>query len=65
LFFEAIKAIGHPDPAEGVWQDVVSCKKTCAWTRTNDDFATMSITPSIDASQSGHWHGFITNGAIS
>jgi hypothetical protein len=25
---------------------------------------TISITPSIDASKSGHWHGFVTNGII-
>lgn len=27
-----------------------------------DDFATLTLTPSVDASKSGHWHGFITNG---
>lgn len=45
--------------------DIVNgCKPTTKWTRNNDDFASMSITPSIDASHSGHWHGHITNGAI-
>lgn len=34
------------------------------WTREGDAFDTLSLTPSIDASRSGHWHGFITNGAI-
>lgn len=29
-----------------------------------DDFATMTLRPSIDASASGHWHGFITEGRI-
>ena len=29
-----------------------------------DDFATLTLTPSIDASKSGHWHGFITAGEI-
>jgi len=62
LFYEALKAIGHPDPVEGAYHDVVGCKKAIAWTRTGDDFSSMSITPSIDASESGHWHGFITNG---
>ena len=28
------------------------------------NFATMTITPSIDASASGNWHGFIVNGEI-
>lgn len=41
-------------PAEGV----------LLWTRTGDDFETLSLTPSYDASGHGHWHGFITNGAI-
>lgn len=33
------------------------------WTILSDeDFDTLSLTPSIDASGIGHWHGFITNG---
>jgi hypothetical protein len=31
---------------------------------TPEGFANLSVTPSIDASNSGHWHGFITNGEI-
>lgn len=27
-------------------------------------FETMTVTPSLDGSQGGLWHGFITNGAI-
>ena len=27
-------------------------------------FDNITITPSIDASASGHWHGFITNGEV-
>lgn len=29
-----------------------------------DDFATLTLSPSIDASKSGHWHGFIVQGEI-
>lgn len=29
-----------------------------------DNFSNISVTPSVDASQHGHWHGFITNGEI-
>jgi hypothetical protein len=29
-----------------------------------EDFQTLTLSPSIDASASGHWHGFITKGAI-
>ncbi len=34
------------------------------WQRDGADFATMTITPSIDASKAGHWHGFIRNGEV-
>lgn len=35
-----------------------------AWEFKGNDFATLTVTPSIDASASGNWHGFITNGEI-
>lgn len=34
------------------------------WLRTGETFDTLTIAPSIDASASGHWHGFIRNGNI-
>lgn len=35
------------------------------WTITGgDSFDNLSLTPSIDASKAGHWHGFITNGLV-
>ena len=35
------------------------------WNLENaEDFATLTVTPSIDASKVGHWHGFVTNGEI-
>lgn len=44
--------------------DVVTCAPL-AWSMTNGpSFEAMTIAPSIDASQSGHWHGHITNGEI-
>lgn len=43
---------------------VVPTRQEFAWSRQGDDFATLSITPSVDASASGHWHGFVTNGEI-
>ena len=53
-------------------QVVVPAKVDFAWTLTysrplqhNAAFPTdMTVTPSIDASKSGHWHGHITNGEI-
>jgi hypothetical protein len=35
------------------------------WHREEEDFEKISLSPSVDASASGHWHGFVTNGAIS
>jgi hypothetical protein len=32
------------------------------WNRFGETFETLSLSPSIDASISGHWHGFVTNG---
>jgi hypothetical protein len=34
------------------------------WNRTGDTFDTLSISPSVDASAAGHWHGFITKGEV-
>jgi len=41
---------------------VVPCKPEHCWSVNGGDFASMSVTPSLDASASGHWHGVITNG---
>jgi hypothetical protein len=49
---------------EDVGRTVVPCEKDKAWQMSSDDFATITVTPSIDASASGHWHGSITNGVI-
>jgi hypothetical protein len=41
----------------------VPCGATNRWTLSNlTDFSTLTVTPSIDASASGNWHGFVTNG---
>jgi hypothetical protein len=34
------------------------------WQRSGDNFDTLTLSPSVDASQHGHWHGFIQNGEI-
>jgi hypothetical protein len=31
---------------------------------SGDSFENITLTPSVDASKHGHWHGFITNGEI-
>ena len=44
---------------------VVPCKPEMAWNYpTGGPFGSMSVTPSLDASASGHWHGHITAGEI-
>lgn len=52
--------------------EVILSRDSTAWaisgTRPLDPRAAfpdnITVTPSIDASPSGHWHGFITNGLI-
>lgn len=44
--------------------NIVPCKQESCWEFAGNDFATMTVTPSLDASASGNWHGFITNGEI-
>lgn len=43
--------------------DVVHCEKL-AWERSVKILEEISITPSLDASRAGHWHGHVTNGEI-
>lgn len=49
---------------DGVEWVVVPCKPEFAWKFVGHDFATISVTPSLDASAAGDWHGHITNGEI-
>jgi hypothetical protein len=43
--------------------EVVPCSPSFAWSIVGE-FENLTVTPSIDASKSGHWHGHITNGEI-
>ena len=62
-FFDALlPSLGYEDYGRC---DLIGCKPTIAWTiKSAESFETISVTPSLDASNSGHWHGFITNGNI-
>lgn len=42
--------------------DIVPCNPAAKWSIEGDSFESLSIKPSIDASPSGHWHGYVTNG---
>lgn len=63
LFEKLMPTFGKPYVDIAV-HEVVPCRRGFAWSRVGDDFRSMSITPSLDASASGHWHGFITNGEV-
>lgn len=65
IFEQALRELGHPDPVQGAYRDIVDCEPDKEWKYAGADFRYMSISPSIDASASGHWHGFITSGEIS
>jgi len=32
------------------------------WTRDGTTFSTLTLSPSVDCSQCGHWHGFVAKG---
>lgn len=49
--------------ATAVGANVVPTKPEFAWSVAGD-FESLTVTPSIDASPSGDWHGHITAGAI-
>jgi len=52
---------------QGFPHNTQGCKQDCIWVVDGGvesaDFATISFTPSLDASQGGLWHGFITKGS--
>lgn len=43
---------------------VVLCDSKCAWTMSSSDFETLTVSPSLNAEGSGHWHGTIEAGEI-
>lgn len=43
---------------------VVQTVPEMAWQFEGNDFNILTVSPSIDASASGNWHGFIINGEI-
>jgi len=59
---EAQRDCDHPDYE--TWLNETHIGKTL-WSRTGDSFESLSLIPSIDCSEWGGWHGFITNGGIS
>lgn len=52
------------DPAGWLAKGILWQKPSLFWNRTGDTFDTLTLTPSIDVSQFGHWHGSIVNGEV-
>jgi hypothetical protein len=47
------------------WMDsVIPFRPGTIWQIMGDFSTDMTITPSVDASNAGHWHGHITNGVV-
>lgn len=64
LFAKALKTDAD-EVCSGKHTTVVPMKDAVCWKiEHHESWDTLSVTPSIDASPSGDWHGFITNGAI-
>lgn len=62
LVWEAMADQVDEDHKFGDWQ---ACNNGTAWTPHGAlDFATLTVTPSLDGSAGGLWHGFITAGQI-
>ena len=57
LFVEEIDRDGLPN-------DVHWSKSEKKWHREGDTFETLTLSPSIDCSHFGHWHGHITKGEV-
>lgn len=60
---EQMDALWPKDKSREGWP-IVPTVPEMAWRFEGNDFNTMTVFPSIDASSSGNWHGFITNGEI-
>lgn len=56
------QSITHTPTNEQVWQITGDAPSFDG--EIHGGFDTVSLTPSVDASKSGHWHGWITNGEI-
>ena len=59
----------HPPIDAGGWmaRGVTLFHGQLEWQRQGDTFENLTLTPSINTriDVAGHWHGFITNGAVS
>ncbi len=52
------------NPLDGESPAPIDQKPVHRWVRIGETFEDLTLTPSIDARTSGHWHGNIINGEI-
>lgn len=46
-------------------EDIIPCEVDVSWKfSNNNNFKTLTVTPSLNANKSGNWHGHITKGTI-
>lgn len=60
--YEFIIAIAFANPLDG--GPAYDAPDMLTWQRTGETFETLTLSPSIDASKLGHWHGHVVNGQI-
>lgn len=64
--------MAYKDQCKLLWKDhpeykgwpIVLTEPDCAWQFAGNDFATMTVRPSLNFNPSGDFHGFITNGEV-
>jgi hypothetical protein len=54
----------YRDNPQFVGKTVVMTQDDMVWSFAGNDFATLTVSPSIDHSPSGNWHGFVLSGEI-
>jgi hypothetical protein len=57
---------GPPASIEGGHDGIGHLGFRCApeWQRTGETFETLTLSPSVDTSKAGHWHGWVRNGEV-
>lgn len=68
VWFTVPVRIGNPltPDEEAVWRRLAEAHLAGRnlWARTGESFETLTLSPSIDCSSDGHWHGFIEGGMV-
>jgi hypothetical protein len=54
-------AVAFANPIDG---GAIAPNCRAYWSRSGETFDAITLEPSVDASEAGHWHGFIKDGTI-